>query len=54
MSITRSLGILIALGVPVIVGSGLVWSFTSSWIAIYVFLIILAFTALGFIDTSRM
>ncbi|MFO8111557.1 MAG: hypothetical protein R6T92_03515 [Desulfosalsimonadaceae bacterium] len=53
MSITRSLGALVTLGVPAIIGSGFVWHFTSSWEAIYIYLIILALTALGFIDLSR-
>ncbi len=53
MSITRSLGILVTMGVPAIVGSGFVWAFTGSWTGISIFLVILAFTALGFIDTAR-
>ncbi len=52
-AIARTLGILVAMGVPVIVGSGFVWHFAESWTAVYVFLFILVFTAIGFIDLSR-
>ncbi len=53
MSITRSLGVLVTLGVPSIVGSGIVWQASHNWMAVYVYLIILAFAALGFVDLSR-
>ncbi len=52
-AIARSLGILVAMGVPVIVGSGFVWHFAESWTAVYVYLFVLILTALGFIDLSR-
>ena len=50
MTITRSLGILVAFGVPAIIGSGIVWELANNWEAVGVFLIVLALTALGFID----
>ncbi len=53
MSLTRSLGVLVTLGVPAIIGSGFVWSFFENWTAVYAFLVILAFTALGFVDVAR-
>ena len=53
MTLTRSIGILVAMGVPALVGSGFTWALTGSWTAIYIFLAILAFTALGFIDAAR-
>ncbi len=53
MSITRSLGILVTFGIPAIIVPGVAWEFTSSWPAVYVSLIVLAFVALGFIDMAR-
>ena len=50
MAISRKIGTLIIFGVPVIVGGGIVYYFTHSFPAMFVFEIILAFTALGFID----
>ncbi|MGM0452081.1 MAG: hypothetical protein ACQERN_02805 [Thermodesulfobacteriota bacterium] len=50
ISISRKLGTLIIFGVPVIVGGGIVYYFTHSFPAMFVFEIILAFAALGFID----
>lgn len=54
MSFARSLGILVALGVPAIIGPGVVWAATESWPAIYVFLALLGLFGIGFIDTRRL
>ncbi len=50
VSISRKLGTLVIFGVPVIVGGGIVYHFTHSFPAMFVFEIILVFAALGFID----
>ena len=46
-NISRKLGALIIFGVPAIVGGGIVYHFFSSYTAVTIYEILLAFTALG-------
>mgnify|MGYP006305049167 CR=1 FL=1 len=48
MKISRKLAILIVFGVPVIVGGGIVYSLFDSFTAMFVYEILVGFTALGF------
>ncbi len=43
MEISRYLGIGIVLIIPAFVGSGAVWQFFNSWIAVFIWIIIMAF-----------
>jgi len=48
--ISRKLGILILMGVPAIIGGGLVYYAFGNFTALIIFEILLGFTALGFIS----
>jgi len=50
MSVTRKLGILVAFGVPAIVGSGITYAVFGSYISVAIFIILLLSFAGGFIS----
>lgn len=50
MNVARKLGILIVLGVPAIVGSGIVYAVFGSYVAVAVFLVFLLLFAGGFVS----
>ena len=50
MTISRKLGILLLMGVPAIVGGGIVYHFFQNYTAMIIYEILLGFTALGFIS----
>lgn len=50
MSVSRKLGILVVLGVPAIIGGGIVYSIFQSYTPMVVYEILLGFAALGFIS----
>ncbi len=52
MTISGKIGRLIVFGVPVIIGGGIVYYFSHSFPAMFMYEIILAFTALGFIGKN--
>lgn len=49
-TISKYIGRLVVFGIPLIIGGGIVYHFTGSYPAIFIYEVILIFTALGFID----
>lgn len=49
LELSRRFGIAIVCGIPAIVGSGLLWALSDSWIVVYGYLFLLALTLLLFI-----
>lgn len=49
MQLGRRFGIAIVCGIPAIVGSGLLWALTESWIVVFVYLFLLLAALLVFI-----
>ncbi|MBU0995429.1 MAG: hypothetical protein KJ737_23275 [Proteobacteria bacterium] len=50
MDISRKLGIMVFMGVPAIIGGGIVYHFFGNYTAMIIYEIILALAALGFIS----
>ena len=48
MNISRRLGTLVVFAVPAIIGSGIIYGFFGSYIAVFVYITILLFVAGGF------
>ncbi len=53
MDISRKLGMMIVMGVPAIVGGGIVYSFFGSYLQVIVYEIILLIAALGCLTNSK-
>lgn len=53
MDITRKLAILIVMIVPTFVGAGAVWDILESWLAVFIWIVIMGFVA-GNIITGRL
>ena len=49
MDLSRRFGIAIVCGIPAIVGSGLLWAISKSWIVVFVYLFLLVATLMVFI-----
>jgi hypothetical protein len=49
LEISRRFGIAIVCGIPAIVGSGLLWALSKSWIVVFGYLFLLAVALLAFI-----
>ncbi len=49
MDISRKLGILVFLGVPVIIGGGIVYHFFGAYTPVFIYEILLLFIAGGFV-----
>lgn len=54
MELSRRFGIAIVCGIPAIVGSGLVWAISKSWILVFGYLFLLAATLLVFMVNPRL
>ena len=53
MELGRRFGIAIVCGIPAIVGSGLLWALTESWIVVFGYLFLLVAALLVFIASPR-
>ena len=54
LELTRRFGIAIVSGIPAIVGSGLFWAISESWILVFGYLFLLAATLLVFMVNPRL
>ena len=54
LELSRRFGIAIVCGIPAIVGSGLVWAISKSWILVFGYLFLLAATLLVFMVNPRL
>ena len=53
MELSRRFGIAIVCGIPAIVGSGLFWALSESWMVVCVYLFLLTVTLLVFIVSPK-
>ena len=54
MELGRRFGIAIVCGIPAIVGSGLLWALSGSWIVVFAYLFLLVAVLLVFIASPRL
>ena len=54
MELGRRFGIAIVCGIPAIVGSGLLWALSESWIVVFAYLFLLVAVLLVFIASPRL
>ena len=54
MELGRRFGITIVCGIPAIVGSGLLWALSESWIVVFAYLILLVAVLFVFIVSPRL
>jgi len=54
LELSRRFGIAIVCGIPAIVGSGLFWAISESWIVVFAYLFLLLATLLVFIVSPRL
>ena len=54
MEISKRFGIAIVCGIPAIVGSGLLWAISESWIVVFGYLFLLAVTLVVLIVNPRL
>ena len=54
MQLGRRFGIAIVCGIPAIVGSGLLWALSESWIVVFAYLFLLVAVLLVFIASPRL
>jgi thiosulfate reductase cytochrome b subunit len=54
LELSRRFGIAIVCGIPAIVGSGLFWALSKSWIVVFAYLFLLVATLLVFVVSPRL
>ena len=54
MELSRRFGIAIICGIPAIVGSGLFWAISESWIVVFAYLFLLSATLLTFVVSPKL
>jgi hypothetical protein len=54
VELSRRFGIAIVCGIPAIVGSGLLWAISKSWIVVFGYLFVLLAALLAFIANPRL
>jgi len=54
LELSRRFGIVIVCGIPAIVGSGLFWALSKSWIVVFVYLFLLVATLLVFVVSPKL